>query len=811
MENKTFRTEQRLTRRQRESNKQQWYKDQIDALDGMSFKQDYLGSPNTVGKISDYRRMKTNYDLFNNRIDKEDFEYVCKPFGDAIGELPVEFTNKDILSGKVKALIGMEMRRPFSWKIVAINPEATSRKEREEFQQMQQYVVNSIIEPIKQEIEMQKAEETKGRELTQEEQQQIQEEVQQELQSRTPPEVKKYMEREHQDPAEILSHQILEYLTQRQEIRQKFNLGWKHGLISGKEVFWVGVLNGDPILKVINPLRFDCDKSNETEFIEDGEWACYETHMLPSEVIKYFGSELTPKEIDDIFKNYERIDALENESFEVLTPHDAYNSSGVRVLHCEWKSLKPLKFLTYRDLETDEIYEDIVDESYEINYEAGDLSVRTEWIPTKYEGYKIGRDKYVHLREVPGQHKDLDNLYECKLSYIGAYYDSTNSQPTSLVDRMKYYQYIYNILWYKIELLIASDDGKSMLLNSNIIPRSAGIDFEKWMYYFKVNKVGLVDPTEEGNKGGGDVTQAAKEIDLSLTSDIQKYVQLLDYIERRCGESVGITKQVEGQIGQDEAVRNTQQALTQSANILEPYFDLHNTVKRNVLQSLIEVAKTTYATYQPKYLSYVLDDMSLKMVSMDYELLDNSSYSVFVSNSARSAEALEVVKQLSHAAMQNQMIDLSDVLTIMNSSSSTEAQELLKVAEKQRQEMQQQQQQQQIQAQQEEAKAEREWQDHILDKTHQHKMEEIQLKGDLELQKQTILSIGFNEDKDLDRDGKPDILEVYKAGVDTEIKQRKQALDEAKFTESKKQHKDIMEIENKKLKTQQLKNKVSAK
>ena len=56
------------------------------------------------------------------------------------------------------------------------------------------------------------------------------------------------------------------------------------------------------------------------------------------------------------------------------------------------------------------------------------------------------------------------------------------------------------------------------------------------------------------------IGEAAKEIDMSLVSDIQKYLQLAEYIERRCGESVGITKQIEGQIGTEEAVRNTQQA-----------------------------------------------------------------------------------------------------------------------------------------------------------------------------------------------------------------------------------------------------------
>jgi hypothetical protein len=39
-----------------------------------------------------------------------------------------------------------------------------------------------------------------------------------------------------------------------------------------------------------------------------------------------------------------------------------------------------------------------------------------------------------------------------------------------------------------------------------------------------------------------------------------------------------------------------------------------------------------------------------------------------------------------------------------------------------------------------------------------------------EIQKQTILSMGFDINKDQDNDGTPDVLEVAKYGVDAEIK-----------------------------------------
>ena len=802
MSESIFNNTQRLTRAQKEANDKKWFKDQLRSLNKISFSTGSMFGLTNLGRgISDYRRMKVNYDLFNNVINKADFEHVCYPFGKEAGELPVDFTNKDIISGKIKALLGMEMRRPFSWKVVATNTEATTRKEEEEFSKLEDFVVNSIIAPIKQKIELEQAQALKGQELTTEEKQRIEQEVAQKLKTMTPQEVKRYMAREHQDPAEVLAHQLLQYLIQKENIRMKFNKGWKHGLIAGKEIFWVGIVNGEPILKVVNPLNFDYDKSSEKDFIEDGDWACYEMSMTPSEIAKYFGSELTNVELDELYESYNNTNSLPDAAFTFREDGVSVNL-GIRVIHAEWKALKPFKFIYGIDPETGEPYEDIVDESYKMNIEAGDYKEETVWIPTKYEGYQIGNDKFAMLREVPGQHKDLTNLYECKLSYIGSTYDNLNSSTTSLVDRMKYYQYFFNILWYRIELLIGSDDGKSLLLNANLIPKSSGMDFEKWMYYFKVNKLGLLDPTEEGNKGNQNIGEAAKEIDMSLVSDIQKYMQLAEYIERRCGESVGITKQIEGQIGTEEAVRNTQQALVQSANILEPYFDMHNLIKKNVLQALIETAKVAYSELQPKSLSYVLDDMSVAMLTPDYELLENSTYGLFVSNSMKADETLQTMQQLSHAALQNQQVELSDVLMIMNSESTQEAEELLKVAEQNRAEREQAMQQQQMQSQEQQAEAQRNWEREKMDKEHEYRMAEIDLKGEKDIQKQVILSMGFNENKDLDKDGMPDVLEVAKFDLDANIKQRKQDLDEKKLEQQKKEHEDKKALEEKKIKAQ---------
>ena len=68
----------------------------------------------------------------------------------------------------------MEMERPFSWRVFAVNEDATTRREQEAFRRYREYTVQQIMLPIQQEIQMRYAQQVAGRQLTQQEQQQIQ-------------------------------------------------------------------------------------------------------------------------------------------------------------------------------------------------------------------------------------------------------------------------------------------------------------------------------------------------------------------------------------------------------------------------------------------------------------------------------------------------------------------------------------------------------------------------------------------------------------------------------------------------------------
>lgn len=788
----------RVTQRVKEANDFAWYKNKMDQFDSGSF-------VDTAGfdGMSLHRRMKTNYDLYNNLIDPSEFLYVSQPYGEGLGEMPATFVNRDIVSGKIKVLLGMESKRPFSWKVIAVNEEATSRKEKEYFSRIKEYVIGEVMAPIIADIEQKQAAQTKGKPLTDDEKQQIQQRIAAEIKSKTPEEVKKYMERDHQDPAEVLAHQLFEYLSEKLNIKDIFNDSWKHGLLSGLEIMFVGEGYKQPVMFPVNPLNFDYDKSPDLKYIEDGEWATAFYDMSPSKILEFFGDELSDAELDEIYELAEGGSAalIADASFS-FSENRQQALNTVRVFHANFKSLRKIGFLTFLSPQTGKPEMTIVTEDYKFSKQSGDISIEWTWIPEAHEGYKIGPKIYKRMRPVTGQHNDINNLYSCKLSYKGAAYDNMNSEITALMDRMKPWQFYFNIIMYRIEMLMASDKGKILLLNLNMIPTSKGIDLKKTLHYMETAHVGFLNPAEEGNRGGqgGDVTNAAKEIDMSLVSDIQKYIGLAEYIENRCGSSVGITKAMEGQAGAGEAVQNNQLNYTQSSFILEPYFELHNQIKRNVLQSLIDTAKGIYVANDVSKLSYVLDDMSMRMLSLDTELLDNSTYGIFVSNSSKAWDAKQAVQQLSQAAMQNQKAELSDVIKVIRAESVQEAEELLAVAEKNAQERSMAQESARSQALAEEAQKQREHEKQVWE----HEKDLILLKETerrkTEIQKQTILSMGFNENKDMDGDGTPDVLEVAKHGLNANIQMRKQLLDESKFTHQLEQDKIDTKLNEQELK-----------
>lgn len=779
-----------LTRKQKEFNDHNWYKENIKRI------RSYRSSPN-----SNYREIKRNYDLYNNIIDIEDFEYVCRPFGDLHKSMGVDYQakikNVNILSNKINVLMGIESNRGFDYSLIDTSPSASTRKEEKETELLRDYVINSIMEPIKKSIEIEKYKELNGQEITQQQIDEINKQVEQELQAKTPEQVKEYMQYDHKDPSEILGNDLLNYLKVKTDSDFKFNQGIKHAGLSANEFYYCGEINGQPDFININPLHSIYDVDSMNPFIEYGDYFGHMYYMTLSEVVSMFNDTLKKSEIDSLY-SYENvgINDLEN-----LFSYDNYNSdigiensSRIPVFHAVWRDIRKIRFLNYLD-ENGEIQTVIVDEEYQLNIENGDISIEDRYIPEVYEGYQIANDIYKNMRPVIGQFKDLDNLFDNPLPYMGAVYDSTNAKPISIFSRGVDFQYLYNIIMFRIELLMASDKGKKILMNINAIPKSANFDIVKWQYFFETTPYTYFNPSEEGT-GYSDVNTIAKVIDMSTAQDIDKYINLSMLIKEECGEVMGISRQMEAQIHRNEEVGNTNRILAQNSKILEPFFNMHDRIKKNVLTRLIEVAKVVYRKNKPKKLSYILDDVGMQIINMNYELLDNSTYGLFLSNNSKVTEIKETLRQLMLAAMQNGQMKFSNLIALAKEDNLTRLEKIMQVSEKEIQENQNAIEEQKIQLQ------EKMIQDKENERKHEKDM--IVLKEEerrkTELVKGTLIAASYNPDKDSDKDGINDFIELSKIDSSMITKNRELDIKEKELEFMKEDAKEKNEIKKKELK-----------
>lgn len=693
--------------------------------------------------------LQANYDLYSGIVNELDYRNVYDRYKVMSNTTPSNFTHKDILSPSLKLIFGLETTRPFEWTVISTDENATSRFEETYYNSMKESVTKTLMAEVEKQVMSQHSN------LSQQEKKAKLQEIQQEIQENTPENVKKYMERNYADISETMTTQLLKYLIKLDNIISKFNTNWKHVNISGMELYWIGIVNGNPTTRIVNPLRTDVIGLGDSQRIEEAEAVKVTWYLTPSQVVEFFGDVLTKNEIDGLYDT--SLQANLSESWNIAQNHQSINT--IRVIHCQWQALRKIGFVTQ---ENDT--EIIVSETYTFNKELGDKKIEWKFIPECHEAYQIGTDLYKYCRAVPNQHKDLSNLYERKLAnYVGYVYENLNGIAISSVDRVKNYCYFYDTIFYRFEQLLASDKGKKIALNANAIPKGIGMNHEKFMYFVENSPFILLNPTQEGMKNNAtELGSIAKEIDLSVANDLSRYVNILDFIERKVDDLLGLSPQMKGSIQASESVTNVRQSVNQSSYILEPFFQDHNEVKCRVLQSLVEHAKIAYRNTKNKRIQFALDDLSIGMLNIDGELLNNSTLGIFIANSSKSTEVKQMAKDLAHAAMQNQMLDFADLIDVVKSDNTNDIQEKLRMAQNRKRDYEakiaQQQNEYQIKIQ--------EMQEAENEKQHVRDIEKIKIKAaedrETAIEKQAVLALGFAEDKDMDKNGIPDVVDTMK-------------------------------------------------
>lgn len=719
----------------------EWRRQHLDWADTKSFFNYGLVRNSAIHK-------KINYDLVNGKLHMKDIAMTINPDHIQANYIPDKIQHYPIINTKLNVLRGEESKRVFDYRVIVTNPTSISEIETKKKDEVYEAVLNLIREQnqdLQQQIQFEQMQqqqaEQSGMQQTQPQQQPAQQpqepsEAEQKFNKKLE-RINQYFTYEWQDIREMRANALINHYSKEYNMSVMFNKGFMDAMIVGEEIYQCEIIGGEPTIKKLNPLKLSIFRNGYSNRIEDADVVILEDYWSLGRIYDTYYDSLTEKDRKYLEKHSAQGEFSTNDSMDNIDDRDSllarpmindiivnddfyFNPFGddsglstispfdgegnVRVLRMYWKSRRKIKKVTSYDPITGEEVSEFYDENYIIDKTKGE-SEEIYWINQAWEGVKIGKEVYINIRPCPVQYNRISNPSRCHFGIVGSIYSLNENKPFSLVDMMKPYAYLYDVVHNRMEKLIARDWGFLINLDLSKMPR--GWNMDKWLYYAKNTGILIQDSFNEGNIGAatGKLAGALNNntnggFNASQFEAINGYTQVLEYIRNTMSEIVGISRQREGQVSNRETVGGVERATLQSSYITEYLFLMHDDVKKRALECFLETAKIAMKGKSKKF-QYITDDFSMKLIDIDGDEFAENDYGMVVDNSDSSQKLQQNLEMLLQAGLQNQVISFSTAMKMYGSASLADKQRMIERDEQDKLQQIQEQQQQQIQAQQE--------------------------------------------------------------------------------------------------------------
>ena len=419
----------------------------------------------------------------------------------------------------------------------------------------------------------------------------------------------------------------------------------------------------------------------------------------------------------------------------------------MRVSTIYWKTQRKVGHLTKIEFDG-EVTQEIIDESFKITekpvYDTSIFKNKSKdtllqgehvewiWINETWGGVKIGPNVpamwrttmddnvnpiYLGInRDKPGrlpfQFKGENSLYGCKLPVEGRVFSDRNTRSTSLVDLMKAYQVVYNMVNNQIADILIDELGTVIMFDQNALPRhSMGEDWGKNNYakaYTAMKDFSMLPlDTSITNTENATNFNHYQTLNMEQTSRLMSRIQLANYFKQQCFDSIGINPQRLGGAVSAETATGVVNAMQQSYAQTEIYFVQHSDhLMPRVHQMRTDLAQYYNSTNPSLRLSYISTEAQKVNFTMNGTDLLLRDFNVFATTKTNHRAVLEQLKQM---ALTNNTTGASiyELGNIVKADSISEITDILKDSENrlEQQRTQDMQQQRQMQEQQLKAKA----------------------------------------------------------------------------------------------------------
>lgn len=411
---------------------------------------------------------------------------------------------------------------------------------------------------------------------------------------------------------------------------------------------------------------------NSNFFIEDHDMFAHRMLMSYNQIIDMFDDVLDKEDREFLNRYYSTTDSInahtqflysqyfehypaacekfgkqERELFRTESVQIAADNNNLfEVWHVVWRGEARQGVLTYVN-ELGFQTQRIVQEDYQLNPEAGDISIEWAYEPQVYEGYRIGT-RWTGV--YPIKARPIAYQRNGKLPYNGMMEVLPLFGKFSIIKLITPFQVMRNIISYHREMVIAKNKMLILLLPESLI---AG-DEEDKIYKMAADGVLIVNDEEDSN------SQKMAQIRLlnaNLGDYINQLTQLIEAIKQEGRELVDMNMQRYGEIAQSAGQATTQEAIARSSMGSVIIVAMFDEMRKRDYQRDLDFAKLAYV--DGLQTTFFDDKNNRRYLSLDVNSFIMSAYGILVKNDQKELDKINQLRQWAFSAAQNGDLDMA--------------------------------------------------------------------------------------------------------------------------------------------------------
>ena len=431
-------------------------------------------------------------------------------------------------------------------------------------------------------------------------------------------------------------------------------------------------IRGEKLIKENVPVIEAYPIPNSEFFIEDQDMFARRMTLSYNQIMDMFGDVMSAKDREFIEKYYNVSDyvgsaprLLYSQYFEYFPdacgkfnkeerdlyqqqPKSIYtnNDNLFEVWHVVWKGEVRKGILTHLN-ELGMPVEDVVDSDYELNPEAGDISIEYVYDTQIYEGYRIGT-RYTGI--YPIKARPIAYERNGKLPYNGIREVLPFMGKFSIIQIITPFQIMRNIIYFHREMVMAKNKMLMLLIPESVISD----DPEKRIYQMAADGVLIVNDEEDNS---GQKMANIRLLNANLGQYITELTNLLEAIKMEARELVDMNMQRYGEIAQSAGSTTTQEAIARSSMGSVIVVTMFDEMRCRDYQRDLDYGKLAYI--DGLQTSFIDDKHTRRYISLDVNSYVNSDLGVIVKNTQKELEKIEQLRQWSFSAAQNGDLDMA--------------------------------------------------------------------------------------------------------------------------------------------------------